>query len=240
MINREALHDKIRALLSKTTANGCTEAEELAALDKARAMMDAYEVTDEDLQLSKAEAAVLHAEPTEDKLDPHQIKWQLARATGEFCDCKIFRGNWGGLKFCGLPSDVEFAMWLIDHLADFVQAELVSHLICCLAPRSERRRMIKGFVEGCTDRISDRMVELCQRSAAKRTDNSCALMVIKSSAIADKMKELGIKLRSSSRRCVSVNEAAYEAGRKAGDQASFGRPVSGAAGVLRLGKGAGS
>jgi Protein of unknown function (DUF2786) len=236
VMNREALHDKIRALLAKTTANGCTEAEELAALDKARAMMDAYEVTEEELQLSKAEAAVLRAEPPEDVRDPHQIKWHLTRATGQFCDCQIFRQVGDGLKFCGLPGDVEFAMWLIDHLADFVQAELASHLICCLAPRSERRRIIKGFVEGCTGRISDRMVDLCRRSAAERTDNSRALMVIKSSAIADTLKALGIKLRSSSGRCGNVNEAAYEAGRRAGDQASFGRPVSGSMGVLRLGK----
>jgi hypothetical protein len=61
MMDRNSLLEKIRALMSKTTENGCTEAEALAALDKARALMDAYEVTDEDLQLSKAEAAVCGA-----------------------------------------------------------------------------------------------------------------------------------------------------------------------------------
>jgi hypothetical protein len=66
--NREKLLVKIRALLSKTTENGCTEKEELSALAKARAMMDAYEVTAEDLQLTKEEAAILREEPpgTED------------------------------------------------------------------------------------------------------------------------------------------------------------------------------
>jgi Protein of unknown function (DUF2786) len=33
MTNRDMLLEKIRALLSKTAANGCTEAEALAALD---------------------------------------------------------------------------------------------------------------------------------------------------------------------------------------------------------------
>ena len=41
MNNRNSL----LALLSKTVENGCTESEALAALDKARAMMDAHEVT---------------------------------------------------------------------------------------------------------------------------------------------------------------------------------------------------
>lgn len=232
MINRNSLLEKIRALMSKTTENGCTEAEALAALDKARALMDAYEVTDEDLQLSKTEAAVLHREPP-DARDPHQIKRHLAVAIAGFCDCKVWRSS-QILTFCGFPGDIQFAAWLLDHLTDFVQAELASYLIRCLATKAERRQIIKGFVLGCTGRISRRLAQLCQRSVAERADNSRALVVIKSAAIADKMRELGIKLRSSSSRSGSFNRAALEAGHKAGDRASFGRPVSGTGAVLRL------
>jgi len=60
------------------------------------------------------------------------------------------------------------------------------------------------------------------------------LVAIKSTAITDKLKELGITLRQSSGRCRSFSDAAHEAGRKAGDRASFGRPVSGDGGMLRL------
>jgi Protein of unknown function (DUF2786) len=42
--------DKVRALLNKTCANGCTKHEEHAALTKARAMMDAYEITEAELK----------------------------------------------------------------------------------------------------------------------------------------------------------------------------------------------
>ena len=55
---REGLLDKIRALLAKTVGSGCTESEALTALDKARALMDAHEITEDELQLTKAEAAV--------------------------------------------------------------------------------------------------------------------------------------------------------------------------------------
>jgi hypothetical protein len=236
MMDRNSLLEKIRALLSKTTENGCTEAEALSALDKARALMDAYEVTDTDLQLSKAEGAVLHSE-SPDARDPHKIKRYLGFAVAEFCDCKIWRSALG-LQLCGFPSDVQFAAWLLDHLTDFVQAELVSYLTRRLAPKEERRWIIKGFVLGCTDKINGRLAQLCQRSAAERTDNSRALVVIKGAAITDKMNELGIKLRKSSSRPVSVNQAAHEAGHKAGDRVSFGRPVSGTAAVLRLRNGA--
>jgi hypothetical protein len=45
---RENLLDKMRALLTKTRENCCTETEELPALAKVRAMRDAYCVTDDD------------------------------------------------------------------------------------------------------------------------------------------------------------------------------------------------
>jgi hypothetical protein len=43
---------KVKALRSKVVANGATEAEEMAALDKARAIIAAYEITDEQLNLA--------------------------------------------------------------------------------------------------------------------------------------------------------------------------------------------
>ena len=235
MKSRESLLDTIRALLAKTTANGCTEAEMLASLAKARAMRDAYSITDDELALAKEEEAVLHEVP-EDPNDPHRIKWRLGNGVAEFCDCEIWRERSRGLRFCGTTSDVEWAVWLLDHLTDFVSSELVLHLMTSLAPSSERARVIKGFVLGCTGRINERIAELC-KPAADATDNSRVLMVIKSGAIAAKMAELRIKLRQSSSRCTSFDDGALEAGRKAGDQALFGRPVSGTAGVLRLGKG---
>jgi hypothetical protein len=233
-MNRESLLDKIRALLSKTTGNGCTEAEALAALDKARAMMDAYEVTETDLQLTKAEAAVLRSEP-EGSQDPHLIKRGLANAVAQFTDCKVWRAN-TGLVFCGLRPDAQFATWLLDSLAGFVQGELAKHLIGSIAPKGERRLIINGFVMGCTQRISARLVALCKQSEAAATDNGRALVVVKSAAIDATMKAAGIKLGKSRRSSRRADHGAYRAGQAAGERASFGRPVSGAVGTLRIGR----
>ena len=54
MADRNSIIDKIKALLAKTTANGATEAEMMSALDKASAMMDAYDITDAELQVATA------------------------------------------------------------------------------------------------------------------------------------------------------------------------------------------
>ncbi len=164
MADRNSIIDKIKALLSKTTANGCTEAEMMAALDKAAALRDSYEITDAELQLTKDEAAVLHTDGP-DEQDPHGIKWRLGHGVQKFCNVQIFRKrHQRGLSYIGMPSDVQLAAWLIDRLADFVHEELFAHLIACLAPRGERRIIMRSFVDACCDRINDRLVELVERS----------------------------------------------------------------------------
>ena len=92
MADRNSIIEKIKALLAKTTANGATEAEMLSALDKASAMMDAYDITDADVREAKDEAAMLHAEPPDLK-DPHNLKWRLSDGVAEFCGVQIFRST---------------------------------------------------------------------------------------------------------------------------------------------------
>ncbi len=70
------------------------------------------------------------------------------------------------------------------------------------------------------------------------TGNGCALVVVKDAKIKGFMEANGIHLRKKTR-CSSstVDEAAQEAGRAAGDRVSFGRPVTGEAAMLRIGRG---
>lgn len=235
-MNRNSIIDKVKALLTKTTANGCTEAEMFAALNKAAVMMETYDISDEEVQLTQQEAAMLHAEPP-DLRDAHGIRWRLTYGVAQFCSVQIFRRRGEtGLKIIGLPSDVEFARWLLDTLADFVFAELYAHLVSSLAPRSERRTIVRSFVDACCTRIVDRMMQLVDRSNIERTSNHRALTIAKDVAIKAYMKEQGIRLRAvRSRGSANVNQLARRAGHAAGDRASLGRPVSGAAGVLRVG-----
>ena len=233
MTSRQSFVEKIKALLAKTTANGCTEAEEFAALAKARALRDAYQIDDAELALTREEEAIIHEE-ARDKSDPHGVKWRLAYAVGKFCGVQIWRTpHVNILSFCGLKADSEWASWLLDHLTDFVQARLVEHLMFSLAPKNERTRVIRGFVEGITDRIATEL----ERLTAQEPDgeNNRALILVQNQAIQKKMKEAGITLRGGSGgRRAEINWNSYEAGREAGSGATFGRPVSGKASVRQL------
>jgi hypothetical protein len=239
MANRDSLIAKIRALMDKTVDNGCTEAEMSAALDKARAMIDAYEVSDEELRLTKEEKAVLRSEPPGTK-DPHSIKFQLAYAIGKFTDTECWRNHrtkGGGLNFLGLKSDCDFATWLLDSLTAFVQGEIADYLMKegRFYFGNSRRSAISSFVAGCTGRISERMLELVQQSKTNMHPTGRELVVVKNQLVSAAKAKLGLKLRSSSSTRTVGDRNAYAAGRSAGDSASFGRPVGGQNGTLRLG-----
>jgi hypothetical protein len=231
---REKLLDKIRGLVSKTIENGCTESEALAALTKARAMMDAYAISESELALTKEEKAILRREPPGTK-DPHRIKWLLCGTVARFCGCRVWRTPHERiLTFCGLRPDCSFATWLLDTLAAFVQAEIANHLMGSIAEGRDRRQAIASFVWGCTERISQRLNELCEQSTSLATSNAKALVVVKDAAVKAKLDELGICLRVSRSSCRVGNDSSYEAGKAAGDRASFGRPVAGRNATLRL------
>jgi hypothetical protein len=183
-MNRQSIIDKVKALLSKTTANGCTEAEMFAALAKAQAMMDAYQITDADVIEAKEEAAALHTEAPETD-DPHLIKWHLSYGVGQFCNVQIFRPLRGSrsLAILGLKSDREQALWLFDVLADFVHEELYKHLIISQPPPSEKKTVMRVFVEACCGRITDRLVELVKQSEQQRTPSGRELVTVKDAAI---------------------------------------------------------
>jgi len=126
-IERDKILSKIRGLLAKTLGAGATEPEAMAALEMAQNMMTAYEVTEAELNLTKEEKAIIRGEPKGTK-DPHLIKWQLLLGVTKFCGCQGWRraqirSGGGGIVFCGLPSDAQFASWLLDSLANFVQNE---------------------------------------------------------------------------------------------------------------------
>lgn len=162
-------------------------------------------------------------------------------AISKFTNTLGYRNEFKSQKFkyhyIGLPSDVEFAIWLIETLTGFVQKELKNYIwannYTSLEPAS-KRRVINGFVIGCTNRISARLKELCEK---EHSTNSNALVVIKNELIDLKKKELGLQLKQPKNRGSYLEPDAYGAGKAAGDRATFGRPVDGQGSVKMIGRG---
>ena len=51
--SRQKMLDRVRAILAKTMDNGCTEGEAMAALQKARELMAAYEISEAELNVTQ-------------------------------------------------------------------------------------------------------------------------------------------------------------------------------------------
>jgi hypothetical protein len=231
MINREKLLAKVRALMAKTMENGCTEFEAMASLAKARGMIDAYEISDEELKLTKEEKAVFLDSVKNDK---HGFRMGLSMGIASFTGTTVWRNSQGGLTFCGLRSDAEFANWLLESLAQFGQSELATYLGRSEAAVGNRRFVINGFAIGFTQRVTKRLNELTAESkvAERAKTNGTALVVVKENAISEKLAAEGIKLRKGRRSSRRMDYGAHAAGSAAGGRASFGRPVGGGASGL--------
>lgn len=226
MSNRQKLLDKIRALMSKTVGNGCTEAEALSAINKAQEMMNEYEITVEDLEFTKQEKADIFRDESK---NPHNIKNNLAVAIAQFCEVKVYREieRDNKLMFIGLRTDIEFAYWLLNKLAGFVHVELVKHL--CQHPKTAD--VVKGFIDGCCARINQKLKQMRNTS-----NNGHELIVIKNQLIQQKLDEIGGKFHTGKGIVHTIN-AHYHAGIIAGEKATFARPISGKNATMRIGKG---
>jgi hypothetical protein len=223
---------KVRSLLAKTLATGCTEEEMLSALAKARAMIDAYEITDEELKLTQEEKAIIC--PTGELRDKYDIKWQFISDVAEFCDCQAWhRAKEGeGFTFAGQAADIAWARHLTDRLAEFVQRELTDYLGKTVIPPYGRRRVINGFVQGIGWRISKKLRAEVKKSreqqqqapVSSNASRALTLVRVKEKLIDDVMKAAKIKPRPvSSRR--AIDNSSWSAGYAAGERASFNRPI---------------
>ncbi|MFG1409488.1 DUF2786 domain-containing protein [Xanthobacter sp. VTT E-85241] len=114
MTDLAKLRARLQALRNKTTANGCTEAEALAAAEKAAELLSAHDVDEVELEASAYEELEVDLGGRRTVLD------EVWKAVAYFVDCEGFlrqhgrRGfglRWGYVYF-GRPSDVLVAEYV--------------------------------------------------------------------------------------------------------------------------------
>lgn len=229
MKSRENLLNKVRAILSKTVDNGCTEAEALLALQTAEKLIEEYEISDEDLKLDDEKAIIEKS----DMKDPQNVRWKLCYYIGQFTETYAF-GHKKSVKFVGLKSDVDFAIWLIESLSHFVHAQLKSYMWKNGFQKlqgAQRNRVINSFVIGCCARINSKLLQMINER--KPSVNQNALVITKKALIDDAIKDLNISKSDNRGRKNKIYRNVYNSGFNAGDNALFGRPVNNG-GPLRL------
>lgn len=218
--DRAKLLARIKALMAKTTENGCTMAEAMLALSKVQDLRDNYDVTDEEL----ADKPAVVIKPSTHA--NHYSKLTLGVAVAKFCNVKVWEDETEKLiKFCGMPADVELADYLLETLAAFVQRELMVYMMADASMGARRRQRIRGFQVGCSLEICRRLNALCAQPAPARTDNSRALVVKGQALIETFLRDRGATFTGPRQQRARVNGDARAAGQAAGERASLGRPI---------------
>jgi hypothetical protein len=229
----QAIAAKIRALLAKTEENGCSEEEALLAATKAQELMAKYHVNLTETEL-RAEPMARESRPSQGRIDD-SVRNALAMAIAAFADCTCWVSGYRtkATVFAGLESDAQFARWLLDSLASFIDRGAK------LAQKDGMDR--RSFALGAAHRIAQRLRdEIAKRkaAAAKHYGTGTELMVrTKRDMVSQYLKDVGIKLRSRSSYTQSAGDRdAYSAGASYGNGASFSRPVNGNGSVARIGR----
>ena len=121
----DRLKTRIQGLRSKTTDNGCTEAEALLAAAKVAELLDRSDLSLTAVEIRDAQCEQRGYETRRKKRIPLD---DCVGAIAYFCDCRVWRekSHSGDVRyvFFGLRSDIEVAHYLTEVIDNAVRSEL--------------------------------------------------------------------------------------------------------------------
>ena len=221
----DRLKTRIQGLRSKTTDNGCTEAEALLAAAKVAELLGQYDLSLTDVEIRDAPCEQREYETYRKKRIPLDA---CIGAIANFCDCRVWREkNQAGealYVFFGLRSDVEVAHYLTELIDNAVRSELGRYKTSAGYRRfrhQDRHVANSSFTLGMVASIADKLTAMTrERDAVNRdaVNNGTRrdLVILKASGVDAELEKLDLKLRTLRRATRMVSPTAYEAGETAG------------------------
>lgn len=159
MSDREKILAKIRALTAKTVGAGCTEAEALAAAEKAAELMREHAVSELLLEMGKSSIGV--------KFNIRSTKSKLCAAVARVTNCSVLHLTQGREKtvyYIGYAPGPEIACYLHDVVQRAVQTSAKEFRAGSFyrARRSEktRRKAVEDFTDGMVNGLCYRLLSL--------------------------------------------------------------------------------
>lgn len=219
----EAIKRKILALMAKTTENGCTEEEAMAAAEMVQSMLHKYQLDLSEIEIR--ESKVIQGAYDTGLRGNTPLEWTVS-AIAFFTDCKAWIGRNEHrevvYKYFGLEHDVMIAEY-ITKICDWAiiwEAEewKTSSDQYASASGSRRGKLKHDFQYGMALRLAKRIREM-----KRKQDNSMStgtdLVVVKSAVVDQEFAKLGLNLskaRGGGKK--SIDPGAYAAGAAAGDK----------------------
>lgn len=216
----DRLKARIQALRAKTTENGCTEQEALAAAAKVADLLDQHDLSLSDVEIGEeaCERAVVETHRKQRvPLDG------CINAIAAFTDCRVWREkNASGefrYVFFGLAPDVAVAQYITDLVTTAMDTEVerFKRTKDYLRYRSEDRRTVSNsFLHGMAASIGEKLADMKRQRDAVNASTGRDLVVVKTAVVEDELAKLNVRLRrpKAAGRLIAPN--AFESGQAAG------------------------
>ena len=226
VVPRDTVRARIAALSAKTVANGCTEAEALAAAAKVAELLDRYALSMSDVEIRASpciEAAFEAARKKRVPLDG------CVGAVAAFYGCRVWReaGQRGHrFVFFGLPEAAEAARDLLAMIDGAIRTELGRYktgAAYAAFDRRDRHLVNASFAFGMVAGIADKLDRMAGERAARRAGSGRDLAVLTRSVVDEAMAALGLLERDVPAPRRFIAPAAYDAGETAAEDLAIER-----------------
>jgi hypothetical protein len=237
---------RIKALTEKTIANGCTEAEAMAAAEMVGRLLERYALSMDAIEIRTARCVQVAVPLGGRRRRPID---GCVPAIARFCDCKVWlaraaspdpmgqeaaaTASGGYYVFFGFETDTALATYLFAMIERAVSTETAAFQK--LNPRLQGVRLRQAsasFQHGVVARVSDRLDAMHRaRDATVRAQRSTGtdLIVAKNRVVEEAFGEINIRLVRMAATGRRVIATAFRAGWAAGDRVNLNRPVPGEA-----------
>jgi hypothetical protein len=233
---------RIKALTEKTVANGCTEAEAMAAADMVGRLLERYALSMDEIEIRTARCVQAEVPIGGSRRRPID---GCVPTIARFCDCKVwlargvtpdplapdFEPIGSRYVFFGFETDTVLATYLFAVIDRAVTTETSAFRRSNPGLRGVHLRQASAsFQHGVVARVSERLDAMHRaRDSAVRAHGSTgtALAVAKHRVVEDAFRETDVRLVSMGATGRRVITSAFVAGRAAGDRVNLNRPVPG-------------
>jgi hypothetical protein len=227
---RESQLNRIRGLLSKTVANGCTEAEARLAAEAVDRLLGLYEIDLDEVTVRQQEIVQLEVACPYD----HVVVTNAAADIARFTDCKIWRNKRPDrIVFFGFKVDTQIAEYLAHLFRRAVDRDIVTVTLFYPAydARSPKQKEEFRFSHavGMASRLGERLTELKSKRDFTTRAGGTDLVAIKKPMVDDAFKGLGLTLSKSRGGRAARDRDAYQSGRASAERVALNAGVHGRA-----------
>ncbi len=227
---RERAKRLIRELQSRTTENGCTEAEAMEAARKIGELLEAndLDITEIGVREDTAQCRKEHVYAA----DPYT--GVLISGIKHFCNLVAYvetgaPGHAAKYVLFGVPHDLEMGMYLYEVCAEAMEHDWAKYM----DRHGYSMKKRASFRQGFASRVYDRLMEMKRERDARNASQSRELVVLKDQLVKQEFGKLGIRLGRAARQRVA-DHGAYMQGQAAGAKVNLGRPLGGGFGGDRI------